>query len=48
MALDMAGAETVSGDLFSSPGERERGNRLMQALDEANRRYGADSLHYAG
>ena len=28
--------------------ERERGNRLMQALDKANRRYGADSLHYAG
>jgi DNA polymerase V len=48
MALDLVGAKTAERSLFSSPEERARGNRLMQALDKVNRRYGADSLYYAG
>ncbi|GAB4359449.1 MAG: Y-family DNA polymerase [Methylohalobius crimeensis] len=49
MLLDLVPAGIGQGTLFDAETDRSRrSDRLMQALDDINRRYGRQTLHYAG
>lgn len=49
MLLDLAVEDAEQGLLFAeTPGDTERSNRLMDALDRINRTRGRGAVHYAG
>jgi DNA polymerase V len=47
MLSDLAPARCVQGDLFEDISQRERSERLMQVMDQVNRKYGTGTLRYA-
>ena len=49
MLLDLAAEGAEQGLLFAmTPGDSERSNRLMDALDKTNKARGRGAVHYAG